>query len=621
MAGIAPIYSLATDDHARAEAAAWAQFSAPRDAAEFCASWLAVLCGQIDQVGGALLLLGPDQTGAYTVAAVWPDLARNMQYLSPTAERALRERRGIVVTPDGATASSSQQSAFIGYPIEISGVLRGAVVLDIAARPEQALQRAMRLLHWASAWLVDHFRQQQLQASDARLAQLTLASDLVATAVQERRFAPSALAVANELAAQLHCERVSIGLEHSGSIEVRAISHTASFDRKTNLVRLIGAAMDEVLDLDVAIVHPVPDGDELGAIAHSELAAELKDSAIASVPLLQDGHAVGVLTLERAGGQPFDAATIELCKTIGMLLGPILALKEENERSLWRRGVDAAGRGARALFGPRHPGMKLAALLILVLLAFFSLAAGDYRVSAKTVIEGAVQRAAVAPFDGYIGQSLVRAGDTVKKGQVLCRLDEKDLKLEQTQLESEREQLLRKHQQALAAQDRASMVQLAAQIDQADARLALIRDELARATLVAPFDGVVVSGDLSQLLGSPVKQGKVLFRIAPLDAYRVVLEVDERDISEVKTGERGQLALAGLPNDVLPFTVRQITPVATAKEGRNYFRVEARLSEPSVRLRPGMEGVGKIDIGQRKLIWIWTHSLLDWGRLWAWKWL
>jgi hypothetical protein len=100
-----------------------------------------------------------------------------------------------------------------------------------------------------------------------------------------------------------------------------------------------------------------------------------------------------------------------------------------------------------------------------------------------------------------------------------------------------------------------------------------------------------------------------------------VLEVDERDIADVKTGERGQLALAGLPNDVLPFTVRQITPVATAKEGRNYFRVEARLSEPSVRLRPGMEGVGKIDIGQRKLIWIWTHSLLDWARLWAWKWL
>jgi hypothetical protein len=34
-----------------------------------------------------------------------------------------------------------------------------------------------------------------------------------------------------------------------------------------------------------------------------------------------------------------------------------------------------------------------------------------------------------------------------------------------------------------------------------------------------------------------------------------------------------------------------------------------------------MEGVGKILVGDRKLIWIWTHSLVDWLRLFAWKWM
>jgi hypothetical protein len=34
-----------------------------------------------------------------------------------------------------------------------------------------------------------------------------------------------------------------------------------------------------------------------------------------------------------------------------------------------------------------------------------------------------------------------------------------------------------------------------------------------------------------------------------------------------------------------------------------------------------MEGVGKVLIGERKLIWIWTHSMVDWLRLWVWKWL
>ena len=612
MAGPAPIYSLATDDHARAEATAWARFSSARDAAEFCASWLAILCAQVGRVNGALLLLGPERDGAFRAAASWPDATRNMQYLAPAAEKALNERRGVLLPRDAG--------AFVGYPIEVSGTLRGAVALDLSGG-EHALQQALRLVYWASAWLVDQFRQQDLKERDTRLARLALATDLVASALQERRLAPSALAVANELAARLKCDRVSLGFEESGSVEVQAISHTASFDRKTNLVRLIGEAMDEVLDLDASIVHPARDGDELGAIAHGELAREFKDVAICSVPLAQDGHAGGVLTLERSRGEAFDAEAIEVCKTVGMLLGPILALKRENERGEWQRLREALAAGARALFGPRHPGVKLLALVAGAVVLFCSLAGGEYRVSAKTVIEGEVQRAAVAPFDGYVAQSLVRAGDTVKKGQVLARLDERELKLEQTRLASEREQLMRKHRQAFAALDRASMAVIAAQINQAEAQLSLVEDKLARATLAAPFDGIVVSGDLSQLLGSPVEQGKVLFQIAPLDAYRVILEVDERDIAHVRVGQQGELALSGMPARPMHFALKQITPVSTALDGRNYFRVEAQLDNASLHLRPGMEGVGKISAGERRLIWIWTHPLVDWLRMWAWKWL
>ena len=51
------------------------------------------------------------------------------------------------------------------------------------------------------------------------------------------------------------------------------------------------------------------------------------------------------------------------------------------------------------------------------------------------------------------------------------------------------------------------MAILAAQIKELDAQIELNRDRLARATLVAPFDGVIVSGDLSQLLDTPVEQG------------------------------------------------------------------------------------------------------------------
>src|SRR5215468_6273473 len=306
MIATAPIYSL-TEDATRAESVAWARFSAAKDRAEFCTSWLAILCLQIERVGGALLLLGPDPQGAYVPAAVWPHERRDMQYLSTAAERTLKERRGIVLAADGTSLPKRDQHAFVGYPIEVSGVLHGAVVLDIAPGPELTLQRALRLLHWASAWLVDQFRKRALEERDARLARMALAMDIVATAMQQRYFAPSALAVANELAGRLACDRVSIGLEKSGKVEVRAISHTATFDPKMDLARLIGNAMDEVLDLDVALVYPPTQDSHLPALVHSELAREFRDVAICSVPLVNAGNTTGVLTLERSTGLAFDA--------------------------------------------------------------------------------------------------------------------------------------------------------------------------------------------------------------------------------------------------------------------------------------------------------------------------
>jgi hypothetical protein len=45
------------------------------------------------------------------------------------------------------------------------------------------------------------------------------------------------------------------------------------------------------------------------------------------------------------------------------------------------------------------------------------------------------------------------------------------------------------------------------------------------------------------------------------------------------------------------------------------------LTHNSDRLRPGMEGIAKVDTGRRKLFWIWTHKFVDWLRLTLWTWL
>lgn len=621
MSDRAPIYSASDDGRARAESAAWGRLAATTSADEFWNAWLTILCGQVERARAAMLLLSPGADATYVPAAIWPDARRDMRYLGAAAERALTERAGVVVGPDGSKTPQPDQPAHVGYPIEVDGRLYGAVVLDLAPGPTHELQRSLRLVHWASAWLVDAFRRQQLAERDLRLAGLTTVTDLMATALEEPRFGPSALDVVNELVARLSCDRVSLGVERGPGIDVKAISHTATFDRKSDLVRLIGQAMEEVLDLDVPLVVPQAADDDLAATAHLEAARELKVEAICSVPLIDDGHAFGVLMLERAGGPPFHAAEIELCKTLGLMLGPAFALKQRNERGPIARAREAGHDAVVALFGPRHPGVKLIAAAAVVVLAFFSLVVTEHRVTARTVVEGETQRAVAAPFSGFIAESLVRAGDSVTKGQLLARLDERDLVLEQTRWESEREQAERKFRVALADQDRAAMAVLAAQVNQAEAQLHLVEERLARSRVVAPFDGIVVSGDLSQLLNTPVEQGKVLFEVAPRDRYRVILKVDERDIDYVKLGQTGRLVLSGLPGEVQTFSVKQMTPVSTPQDGHNTFRIEAQLADSSARLRPGMEGVGKILVGRARLIWIWTHGLTDWARLTLWNWL
>ena len=379
--------------------------------------------------------------------------------------------------------------------------------------------------------------------------------------------------------------------------------------------------MDEALDLGLPVVYPAQGDDRLISAAQAALAAQAKALAVLSVLLVSNGRNLGVLTFERTGGEVFDALGVETCKTLGMLLGPILDLKRDNERGAWRRAWDAWRDGVRALFGPRHSGVKLIALVVAAVVLFLSLASGEYRVAAKTVVEGSVQRAAAAPFEGYIAASFVRAGDLVKKGQVLAQLDDRDLKLEQAKWDAEREQYLRKYRQAQANHERSAMNVLGAQASQAEAQAMLAQDKLSRAQLIAPFDGVVVTGDLHQLLGTPVEQGKVLFEIAPLDSYRVILKVDERDVAYLALGQTGALALSGMPGERLNFTVKQITPVSTAEDGRNFFRVEAQMEGGVQRLRPGMEGIGKVSVGERKWIWIWTHSLVDWARISLWTWL
>jgi len=604
----------------RAYEQAWRQFAQPQASAEeFCRSWLVIQCHAIGGVSDGVVVLLKPGTQSFVPVAYFPDNPKDRTQLARVSERALQEGQG-VVEPDAQAGEGGNPDYQLAYPVRLDGEIRGVIGMQLAWRPETRLQLAMRELQWGSSWLEVLLRR-HADPSEAERQRLKLALDLVSTLLELPSLKDSTTAFTTELASRLGCDRVTLGMLEGKRVRIAAVSHSPQFEKRANLVRAIERAMEEAVDQEDMVVHPAErDARPVVAQAHEALLQESQAGSAATFPLEHGGQVTGALTFERAPGQRFDVPTLELCAAVASVAGPIVELKRGNEAGL----PQIAGRQAKNLWqklvGPGYPGWKLAALAVAAAAAFFSFATGEFRVSANSTVEGIVQRAISAPINGFVTEAPLRAGDTVKLGQVIARLDDRDLRLERARIEGQREQYAKQFREAMGKRERAQIAIVSAQIAQADAQLALIEEQLARTTLASPFDGLIVSGDLSQKLGSPVERGQVLFEVAPLEDYRVVLLVDEREIAYVAEKQKGELTVTSMPGQRFAFTVRSITPVNVAKEGRNYYRVEAVLGpEAKARLRPGMEGVGKIGIEERKLVWIWTHGLTDWVRLWLWS--
>ncbi len=595
----------------------------------FCQAWLGLQCGLLPNTSHGLLVFRRGD-GTTTVAATWPEKQPPQAELARLADRAFIAKRAVIAWGRRRPSPAQPQSVdlLIAHPFGETDQPAGAVAVALtvpggidSADPDAIARR----LRWGTGWVESLQWRQRGDAMSGTLGRAAVGLDLLAVVSEHRRLKRAAMAAVNELATRLRCDRVSLGLVRRGGVELKAMSHAASFQNRSQLVDAIESAMEECLFQAAPVAFPpIADTERRISVAHRDLAAASgARSVVASVVLPgPGGRPIGAITLERQGEEAFEPETLKLAETVASLVGPIIHLQNETNGWVGGRIVEYLKEAVQALLGKQRPSLKLAAIAVAAAALFLVFATGEYRVTARSVLEGEVQRAAVAPFDGYINTAPVRPGDQVHAGDLLASLDDKDLVLERARSRAEREKLADKYRDALAKHDRPAMIMTSAQLQQADSQLALADYKLARARVVAPIDGIIVAGDLSQMLGSPIEKGKVLYELAPLADYRLVVQVDERDMRYVEVGQSGALALAGMPMSRVPFVVTRITPISTTEDGRNYFRVEGRLTEKvDLRLRPGMEGVAKIDAGSHSLVWIWTHSVIEWLRLTAWKWL
>lgn len=600
------------------EQALWTTLGDGRSLEDSARGWLGLQCRFLPGSQSAVLVMAetPDK-GPFAPVANWPTAEPIDPDLSSAVELALAERRTVIEHGD---ENGDAGEAVVGYPVMLGNKLVAAIGLKVHG---VSPQKTVQLIRWGAGTLESILRREASRQQTAQVGRISAALEMLTGPVEQKRFKPACTALVTDLSLRFDCDQVAIGFCKDGAPNrVAALSHSASFGKRMALVRRFGEAMDEAVDQEAAVIWPASEDWEYRIThAHRELSDKLGGGTILTVPLHRDGKMLGAVTLQRPQTMPFDEDVVLTVDTIAGLAGPILEEKRDNDRLIFSKVATSISTQFRRLLGPRYFGRKLASILAIAIFAFFATAKGDYRVSAPAVLEGEVQRALVAPLDGFVAAEYAKAGEVVAQGEVLARLDDRDLVLERLRRTAEEREKQAEYDRALAENNRVDARILQAQLAEVRAQLSLVDAQLARTELKAPFDGLVISGDLSQSIGSGVRRGDELFTVAPLDGYRVILQVGEGDLRDMAETQSGTLVLSAIPDLQLPYEVERITPIATAEEGRNFFRVEARLTAGDPRLRPGMEGVGKTFVDERLLVAKWTRGLVDWARLAFWRWM
>lgn len=592
---------------------------------QFLRNFLAAQCLLSKADAGAILRNG--QKGGVDILALYPQPANDVsapEWLinsAGLAHKVLSSDNAVVKSLDesGPPGQQPTKHRVLMVPLRLAEIGQAVAAFLLGANDETALQENQQTLQLLAGILGNSQMHPPQQDWQQRCRRLHQAMETLSAVNREHRFTSAAMAFCNEVTSRWQCDRVSIGFLKGRYVQLRAMSHTENFSRKMQVVQDIESAMEECLDQDVEILSPAPKDCTYVHRATEQLAKRHGPLAVLSLPLRWQGKVLAVLTLERPAEGVFSPDEIETVRLACELCTARLANLYEYDRGIFATIAVKLRKCVAVLVGARYTWVKVAAMLCLAAIFFLIFAKGEFRAKAPFVLEATQQQVIPAPFDGYIKSVDVEIGDTVQGGAtVLGSLDTAELRLSLAAVKAEKAGYLKQASGAMRDGQTAKAQIAQADADKAEAQIELLEYQISQASLVSPLGGVVVKGDLKRQIGAPVKTGDVLFEVCPLEALRAELLVSEEEIYDIKVGQEGVLATASYPGQQIKFVVERINPIAEVVNQRNVFKVRVQLLETHSWMRPGMEGVAKVSVGQRPYAWMWTRKIVNWIRMQLW---
>ncbi len=209
------------------------------------------------------------------------------------------------------------------------------------------------------------------------------------------------------------------------------------------------------------------------------------------------------------------------------------------------------------------------------------------------------------------------------KQQLLARKDF-ETTAEQVSVRSRELQEARDHLKVLLAGSRPEEIEaLEAELRRLDAHQSYLQEQLRLLTLRSPVAGVITTRKLREKIGQHVKKGDLLAEVHELNTVTAEIDVPEKEIADVRVGQRVALKARAHPGASFEGTVVAIAPVASKPEdsrGQRTVLVTTQLDNASGLLKPQMSGMAKIYCGERRALELLGRRLVRYLRVEVWSW-
>lgn len=221
----------------------------------------------------------------------------------------------------------------------------------------------------------------------------------------------------------------------------------------------------------------------------------------------------------------------------------------------------------------------------------------DTHLSSKGIIESVAEVPIFSRIAGQITSLNVELGQRVRKGQVMVRLDESDIRAELQKREAELEQADYQYQSILMGQGykRAKLDEAPEEIrklarvnsgyNTALAAVKKTQQQLEFCTITAPISGAV--SDISATLYGAANPGESLFYVVDTEHLKASFDVLENEMSKFSIGSQVEVITVAYPGEVHNARVTAISP---SVEKTGMIHMEAEL-KPSAHLMPGMTAI------------------------------